>query len=80
MHELAHQWWYGIIGNNEYADPWLDESFAVYASNLHWGDPQENCWPGDPAHPITSDMGYWQQHGPGWSASRRQPRQRRRST
>jgi hypothetical protein len=68
VHELAHQWWYGIIGNNEYADPWLDESFAVYASNLHWGDPQENCWPGDLAHPITSNMGYWQQHGPGWSA------------
>lgn len=33
VHELAHQWWYGVIGNNEYADPWLDESFAVYASN-----------------------------------------------
>jgi hypothetical protein len=29
-HEVAHQWWYGLVGNNQYREPWLDESFAQY--------------------------------------------------
>ncbi|MEA2419741.1 MAG: hypothetical protein QOE60_1947, partial [Thermoleophilaceae bacterium] len=29
-HEVAHQWWYGLVGNDQYDDPWLDESFATY--------------------------------------------------
>ena len=24
-HELGHQWWYGIVGDDEYNTPWLDE-------------------------------------------------------
>ncbi len=67
VHELAHQWWYGIVGNNEYADPWLDESFAVYSSALHWGDTGEGCWPGTLAASITNNMGYWKTYGAGWS-------------
>lgn len=31
VHEVAHQWWYGIVGNDEYGAPWLDESFAQSA-------------------------------------------------
>jgi hypothetical protein len=30
-HELAHQWFYGLVGNNQARDPWLDEGFATYA-------------------------------------------------
>ncbi len=29
-HEIAHQWFYGLIGDDELADPWLDEAFATY--------------------------------------------------
>jgi hypothetical protein len=29
-HEIAHQWWYGLVGDDQYDDPWLDESFASY--------------------------------------------------
>jgi hypothetical protein len=35
-HEVAHQWWYGLVGNNQYREPWLDESFAQYShERLH---------------------------------------------
>jgi Peptidase family M1 domain len=35
-HEVAHQWWYGLVGNNQYREPWLDESFAQYfTERLH---------------------------------------------
>jgi hypothetical protein len=67
VHELAHQWWYGIVGNNEYADPWLDEAFATYSSYLHWGDAQPGCWPGQLDARITNDTGFWKKYGPGWS-------------
>jgi aminopeptidase N len=30
-HELAHEWWYALIGDDQAADPWLDEGFATYA-------------------------------------------------
>lgn len=30
-HELAHQYWYGIVANNEFEEAWLDEGFASYA-------------------------------------------------
>jgi aminopeptidase N len=33
-HEVAHQWWYSIVGNDQYSEPWLDESFATYAGQL----------------------------------------------
>jgi len=31
-HELAHQWFYGIVGDDEYFEPWLDESFAEFSA------------------------------------------------
>ena len=30
-HEVAHQWWWGIVGSDQYAHPWLDEGLASYA-------------------------------------------------
>lgn len=33
-HEVAHQWWYGVVGNNEITEAWLDESLAEYSSVL----------------------------------------------
>lgn len=29
-HEIAHQWFYCAIGNDQYNEPWLDEAFATY--------------------------------------------------
>lgn len=33
-HEIAHQWWYGVVGNNQVEEAWLDESLAEYSSLL----------------------------------------------
>lgn len=30
-HEVAHQWFYGLVGDDQARDPWLDEGFATYA-------------------------------------------------
>ncbi len=30
LHETAHAWFYGAVGNNQIEDPWLDEALANY--------------------------------------------------
>ncbi len=29
-HEVGHQWFYGLVGNNQGRDPWLDEGLATW--------------------------------------------------
>lgn len=31
VHEATHNWYYGVIGTNETAYPWMDEGFTSYA-------------------------------------------------
>lgn len=33
-HEIAHQWWYAVVGSNAIEEAWQDESLARYASVL----------------------------------------------
>ncbi|MEU2060752.1 M1 family metallopeptidase [Streptomyces sp. NPDC013455] len=65
-HEIAHQWWYGIVGDDEYTAPWLDESFTDYATDLALGKTGGACWSGvswaSGAERITNSMAYWDAH------------------
>ncbi len=36
VHEVAHQWFYGLIGNDQLEEPWLDEAAATYAEALYY--------------------------------------------
>ncbi|HSD84229.1 MAG TPA: M1 family metallopeptidase [Anaerolineae bacterium] len=29
-HETSHQWWYGVVGNDQVREPWLDEGVARF--------------------------------------------------
>lgn len=40
-HEVAHQWFYGLVGNDQGQHPWLDEAFATYAESLVVGSERE---------------------------------------
>jgi aminopeptidase N len=71
-HELAHQWWYGLVGDDQWRSPWLDESFAEYAARQLPADPfgqdDLSCDPGDPVTPfgkgpLTADMRHWDAAG-----------------
>lgn len=41
VHEIAHQWWYSIVGNDEVNEAWLDESLAEYSTALFFGAHEE---------------------------------------
>ena len=45
FHEVAHQWFYAMVGNDQYAQPWLDESFTEFSNRRLQG---LSC---DTAHP-----------------------------
>jgi hypothetical protein len=36
VHEIAHQWWYGLVGNDSAMEPWLDEALCVYSEAIFY--------------------------------------------
>ena len=37
-HEVGHQWFYNVVGNDQLEEPWLDESLTQYVTWLYYGD------------------------------------------
>ncbi len=37
-HEVGHQWWYSLVGDDQVNHPWLDESLVGYATILYYED------------------------------------------
>jgi hypothetical protein len=33
IHEVGHQFWYGLVANNEFEEAWLDEGFNTYMAS-----------------------------------------------
>lgn len=38
VHEAAHNWWYGLVGNDQAMEPWLDEALAIYSEYIFYSD------------------------------------------
>jgi len=36
VHETAHQWWYGLVGNDQALEPWLDEALCVFIERVYY--------------------------------------------
>lgn len=39
-HEVAHQWFYNVVGNDQVSEPWLDEAVVQYVTGLYYVDTQ----------------------------------------
>jgi hypothetical protein len=35
-HEIAHQWWYGLVGDDQAMEPWLDEALSIYSERIFY--------------------------------------------
>ncbi|MGC9529471.1 MAG: M1 family metallopeptidase [Candidatus Bipolaricaulaceae bacterium] len=79
-HEVAHQWWYAQVGNDQVAEPWLDEALATYTSGLYfqtqgrlaslvayWEDGYRRGTRRAPATNVSSPVWAFGPHGAGYS-------------
>lgn len=71
-HETAHMYFYGLVGNNQGRDPWLDEAFATYAQAIVDGQADRFGLFTPPPYAVGQvgqPMTYWevqpQTYGPG---------------
>lgn len=45
-HEVSHQWWYGVVGDDQVREPWLDEGIARFNELRYYEaySPQNTPW------------------------------------
>jgi aminopeptidase N len=65
VHEVAHQWFYSLVGNDQGRDPWLDEGLASYVEFVELGSLDERLnepIPSDVAGQAGQPMTFWEHH------------------
>ncbi|MDE6293581.1 MAG: M1 family metallopeptidase [Clostridiales bacterium] len=60
VHETAHQWWYGTVGNDEVKYSWLDEAMAEYSTMMfyEYADGYKYTFEGKRADALSAYMLY----------------------
>jgi len=64
-HEVGHQWFYSLVGNDQGRDPWLDEGLATYAEDRFEGildEARAMVMPPAARGGLGRPMTYWEQH------------------
>ena len=54
-HEVAHQWFYAQLGNDQQREPWLDEGFADFSARYLMGIGENQC----STRPVDSEVFAW---------------------
>ncbi len=71
-HETSHQWWYGVVGNDQEREPWLDEGFARFNEVRYYETfaPRDVAWwwntvigAARPSQPLNSPSTAFSNHG-----------------
>ncbi|MGH2445587.1 MAG: M1 family aminopeptidase [Candidatus Limnocylindria bacterium] len=55
FHEVAHQWFYAQLGNDQMREPWLDEGFADFSARYLMGIGENQC----STRPVDSSVFAW---------------------
>jgi hypothetical protein len=55
FHEVAHQWFFGQLGNDQQREPWLDEGFADFSARYLMGIGENQC----STRPVNSEVFAW---------------------
>jgi hypothetical protein len=69
VHEVAHQWFYSLVGNDQGRDPWLDEGLASYVEYVQVGSlasRKAQFIPSDAVGRAGESMSFWDQHEPSY--------------
>jgi aminopeptidase N len=63
-HEVAHQWFYSLVGNDQARDPWLDEGLANWAAMSidHFESILSLPIPAAAQGRLGAPVSYWEQH------------------
>ncbi len=54
-HEVAHQWFYAQVGNQQQAEPWLDEALADFSARRLMGIGENHC----SSRPVNNSVFDW---------------------